>query len=242
MHYEFTLIYSVNFNGLDEDEVTERLFEHGCDDALIGMGRSGILSIDFAREAQTAEQAMCSASSDVGDAFPQAQLLEAKPDMVSITEISGYLGITRQAVAQHISSTETFPNPLYFGSPSLWHLDAVLSWYKENSKHIVPDWLLEIAVTARGLNGDSRNAFAPLIPLKRRSPGAIEQANIYTSQLFDMIVSIDYSSAGLPAKEELILERQSPDDGRSEGSGSFAGKVIRSNKEEKVISTGWTSH
>lgn len=47
---EFTLILS----GIDEltDEILDRLYKAGCDDALLGV-RDGIVFADFAREAQS---------------------------------------------------------------------------------------------------------------------------------------------------------------------------------------------
>jgi hypothetical protein len=58
------------------DNVVERLGATGCDDALVGIGRVGRLSLDFTREATSAEAALASALSDVKRAVPSAQLTE----------------------------------------------------------------------------------------------------------------------------------------------------------------------
>ncbi len=76
MEYTFTLKYQL----LDDNsvnDVVERLGATGCDDALVGIGRPGRLSLDFTREAPSAEAALVSALSDVKRAVPSAMLIES---------------------------------------------------------------------------------------------------------------------------------------------------------------------
>lgn len=76
MEYAFTLKYQLPDGDDSVDEVVERLGAAGCDDALVGTGRVGHLSLDFTREATSAEAALVSALSDVKRAAPSARLIE----------------------------------------------------------------------------------------------------------------------------------------------------------------------
>ena len=49
--------------------------EAGCDDATIGIGLRGRIALDFAREADTAREAIVSAAHAVRQAIPGAQLV-----------------------------------------------------------------------------------------------------------------------------------------------------------------------
>lgn len=76
MEYTFTLKYQLP-NDNSVDDVVERLGATGCDDALVGIGQPGRLSLDFTREATSAEAAFVSALSDVKRAVPSAMLIES---------------------------------------------------------------------------------------------------------------------------------------------------------------------
>jgi hypothetical protein len=54
MEYTFTLKYRLP-NDIAVDDVVERLGATGCDDALVGIGQPGRLSLVFTREATSAE-------------------------------------------------------------------------------------------------------------------------------------------------------------------------------------------
>lgn len=73
MKYSFTLV-------LAEKEITQeledRLFEAGCDDALISISNGGTMELDFDREAETFSEALDSAIADVKKAgFGEKSLL-----------------------------------------------------------------------------------------------------------------------------------------------------------------------
>jgi len=75
MEYTFTLKYELRDGNDLVDDVVERLGVTGCDDALVGIGRVGRLSLEFAREATSAEAALLSALSDVKRAVPSSMLI-----------------------------------------------------------------------------------------------------------------------------------------------------------------------
>lgn len=76
MEYTFTLKYQLRDGDQSVDDVLERLGATGCDDALVGIGQVGHLSLDFTREATSAEAALVSALADVKRAVPSAKLIE----------------------------------------------------------------------------------------------------------------------------------------------------------------------
>lgn len=85
--YEFTLKFKLPNPGTDADIYIDALYESGCDDAIIGVGLSGLIGLDFIRGASSAYEAMFSAIKDVKKAIPQAELIEALPDFVGTTDI-----------------------------------------------------------------------------------------------------------------------------------------------------------
>jgi hypothetical protein len=76
MEYTFRLKYQLRESDQSVDDVVERLGANGCDDALVGIGRVGHVSLDFIREAASAEAALVTALSDVKRALPSAKLTE----------------------------------------------------------------------------------------------------------------------------------------------------------------------
>jgi len=133
----------------------DQLYEAGCDDAIIGIGRPGRLSINFTREAKNASEAVLSALNDVKRALPQAKLIEATPDFVGLTDIADILGCSRQNIRNlHIKYQSSFPTPVHEGSTTLWHLAKVLPWFKGKGNYAVEDSLLEISLTNMKINLD----------------------------------------------------------------------------------------
>jgi len=77
--YEFELRLSLPQDEAHSDELVERLGDAGCDDALIGIGRTGRIALQFAREGDSAHSAILSAIADVRRALPDAELVEVTP-------------------------------------------------------------------------------------------------------------------------------------------------------------------
>ena len=75
--YDFTLILA----GVPEltDEVTDALFEAGCDDATVGQ-REGAVFLDFTREAKSRTEAIQSAIAAVEGAGIGARVVRVGPD------------------------------------------------------------------------------------------------------------------------------------------------------------------
>lgn len=152
MEYEFTLKYR-----LADDEAPEALVERlgaaGCDDAVVGTGHPGRLALAFAREADSAQTALQSALDDVRKVLPQAQLIEATPDLVGLTDVAQRVGVTRQNMRKlMLTHYRSFPAPVHDGGTALWHLADVLAWMQARGGYPVEQPVLELASAAMRVN------------------------------------------------------------------------------------------
>ena len=153
MEYIFTLKYQLADHDCDPDALVERLGAAGCDDALVGVGLPGRLALEFSREADSAEEAMRSALSDVKSAVSSARLVEASPDLVGLTDVADVVGVSRQAMRKlMLSHRATFPVPVHEGSASIWHLAEVLQWLKGRGGYTIDAGVLEVAKVALTVN------------------------------------------------------------------------------------------
>jgi predicted DNA-binding transcriptional regulator AlpA len=151
--YEFTLKFKLPNLNTDSGIYVEALYESGCDDALIGTGTKGFIALDFIREATSAYDAMSSAIKDVRKAIPQAEIVEASPDFVGLTDVANLLGCSRQNIQKLISKNlSERPQAVYEGSQSVWHLQELLTWLIEHKNYQIEESLMEIAKTTRSLN------------------------------------------------------------------------------------------
>jgi len=149
--YEFELVFKLPFKLDNTDDITDRLFEAGCDDATISFNKMGLISLSFDREADSAKKAVESAIDNVQQALPDAVLVEASPDYVTITEISSFFGTSRQNTRKLFE--KDMPLPVHIGKPSMWHLSNVLEWFKNNNTaKAVDDKLFEISQITKAVN------------------------------------------------------------------------------------------
>ena len=133
--FDFTLTFALPEHGGNPEDFLDALFEAGCDDALVGTGMPGSIALNFSRTAQSAENAIRQAISNVQKAIPDAHLLELKPDLVGITDIAELLGCSRQNIRKlAMNGNSNFPCPSVSGSVPLWHFYEVAEWMSRNSK------------------------------------------------------------------------------------------------------------
>ena len=158
--FEFELIFKISDDQNKIDSLIELLYEAGCDDAVIGSGKQGMLGFMFTREAKSAQEAFESAISNIKSVIPDAKLIEAKPDFAGISDIAEFARCTRQNILKIFSSTEA-PVPIHTGGQSYWHLSDALTWLShKSSKYDIPKWQIDTAATAKALNfviEESRN-------------------------------------------------------------------------------------
>lgn len=144
--YDFTLKFNLINSHADPQEYIDCLYASGCDDALVGIGKQGSISLNFLRSAESAYLAISSAILDVRTAIPQANLIEATPDLVGLTDVAKILGCTRQNVRNLIYDRERrSPTPVYEGTPSLWHLAEILTWLRAEKMYAIDDEMSDIA-------------------------------------------------------------------------------------------------
>lgn len=132
--FEFSIIAS----GLDPDAegFADRFFEAGCDDATISFQKGHII-LDFAREADSVESAICSAIECVAVAGAHVDRIEPDP-LVSLTDIARRTGLSRAAVSQYSKGQrgEDFPSPVarVTSQTSLYDWAKVATWLFQNEK------------------------------------------------------------------------------------------------------------
>jgi hypothetical protein len=74
--YDFALKFRLHDPQANPDDYVERLYANGCNDALIGVGKKGFISLNFIREAPSAHEAISSAIADVKRVLPLAILIK----------------------------------------------------------------------------------------------------------------------------------------------------------------------
>lgn len=158
--FEFRLTFALPDADGDPAEIVDALFRAGCDDALVGTGRTGFVGLDFSRESQTAEGAIRGAVADVLRAIPGARLVEASPDLVDLAEVARLVGCTRQNVRKYAAGEaavrERFPIPVH-ASPraSLYRFVEVARWLDAHTGIRVPDRTVAVAAAAAAVNSES---------------------------------------------------------------------------------------
>lgn len=133
--HEFTLALQGAFDELT-DEMANRLYEAGCDDALVST-TGGRAFLDFTREAPAMKDAIVSAIQNVRLAGYEVDRI-ATCELVTKADIARRLGRSRQRVTQWTSGEsghKGFPPPAcqITDGHSLWRWCEVAHWAYENS-------------------------------------------------------------------------------------------------------------
>jgi predicted DNA-binding transcriptional regulator AlpA len=153
MEYDFTLKFKLQAATDSIEQLIERLGEAGCDDATVGMGPSGRIALNFTREAPSASDAVLSAIRDIRGAIPGAELIEAAPDYVGLTDVADLVGMSRQNLRKLMASHLDFPTPVHTGTHSqVWHLENVLQWLQARATYQIEPQLIEVAQVAQQCN------------------------------------------------------------------------------------------
>lgn len=150
--FDFVLKFRLPDPGATSVDFIEALGEVGCTDALVGVGQMGLVALDFTREASTAHDAVTSAIKDVQTAIPGANLVEAAPDIVGLSEVADLLGYSRQYLRKIACGALGFPSPIHEGKPSIWHLAPVLGWFETSRQRDVDGALMDLARVNMHLN------------------------------------------------------------------------------------------
>jgi len=132
--FEFSIIAS----GLDPEaeDFGDRFYDAGCDDALVAYQKGHII-IDFAREADTVDEAVASAIENVRAAGAVVDRIEPDP-LVSLADIAARTGLTRAAITHYFKGSrgKNFPAPIakVTSDSPLWDWADVAYWMASNQK------------------------------------------------------------------------------------------------------------
>jgi hypothetical protein len=132
--HEFSIIAS----GLDPEaeDFETRFYDAGCDDATVAFQKGHII-VDFAREAESLEEAIASAVEAVHKTGAQVDRVEPDP-LVSLADMAARSGMTRAAMSNYSKGVRTkhFPAPVarVTSESPLWEWATVARWMFENNK------------------------------------------------------------------------------------------------------------
>jgi len=148
--YSFSLTFTLPEGQDDPERYIDALYEAGCDDAVVGTGLAGSVSLEFSRQAHSAVAAVDSAIKDVMHAIPGAEMIEARPDLVGLSDIADILQCSRQNIRKYMLNYKNFPRPVHSGKPQLWHLWELAGF----PKFMLPQTVSDIALSTFRLNLD----------------------------------------------------------------------------------------
>jgi hypothetical protein len=83
--YKFTLTFSLPSEEDEPASYLDALYESDCDDAIVGIGSSGSIALEFVREGKTVNSVVNSAIKDVKAAIPKADLIDTKSGLIGST-------------------------------------------------------------------------------------------------------------------------------------------------------------
>lgn len=157
-NYDFELSFKLPGVNADPEQYLDALYEAGCDDATIGVGRKGFIGTSFSRESTSLELAVESAIRNVESAIPGVRLIDAGPDLVGVSDIAAILECSRQNIRQLLSTAdESAPIPAYQGKRDLWHCAEVLIWLRDAKGMEIASEGIEVATYAMRFNATQRS-------------------------------------------------------------------------------------
>jgi len=148
--YEFTLKFSLPLSKESPEQYLEALGQ-ACDDAIVGLGHTGRIALNFIRNEKNAVEAVLSAISDVKKAIPGAKLIEVTPDLVGVTDIAEITGKSRQYIRKLMQQKDC-PPPVYEDKLALWHLQDIAEWLIDKCDYAFDPSVRELAHITNLLN------------------------------------------------------------------------------------------
>lgn len=149
--YEFSIVIrDADFSDLN---VHDSLFESGCDDALI-CANNNTVYLQFTREANSAQEAILLALSNIRDAGFNDLIIE-ESNAITISDIASKAELSRQAIHNYVKGHRgdgNFPKPI----AGLSSNNPLYDWYEVaqwlNNHNALSDESLEVAHVARKFN------------------------------------------------------------------------------------------
>jgi len=148
--YEFTLKFFLPDSKESPEQYLEAL-SNACDDAIVGLGSTGRVALNFLRTENNAVEALLTAIDDVKRAIPGAKLIEVTPDLVGVTDIAGITGKSRQYIRK-LMQQKGCPPPVYEDKLALWHLEDIAGWLIDDCGYALDPPVRELARITNLLN------------------------------------------------------------------------------------------
>ncbi len=148
--YEFTLKFSLPDSKESPEQYLEAL-ANACDDAIVGVGNTGRIALNFLRTENNAVEALLTAIDDVKTAIPGAKLIEVAPDLVGVTDIAEITDKSRQYIRK-LMQQKGCPPPVYEDKLALWHLEDIAGWLVDDCGYAFDSSVREIARITNLLN------------------------------------------------------------------------------------------
>ncbi len=154
--FEFELIFKLNHNE-NPELYLDSLYESGCDDALIGIGIKGYISLEFTSESDNSMDVIVDAYKKVLTAIPHAMLDRAAPDLLNVTQLAYEFNFTKQNMRKYVRNEMAtidvdFPSPVVSGKTSYWHVSQVALWLSKYTNIEIKDERVNLLVSISGLN------------------------------------------------------------------------------------------
>ena len=155
--YEFELQFQLRPEE-DPEQYLDPLYEAGCDDSTIGIGKKGHIGLLFHREATSACNAIKEAVSNVFSAIPHAKLHQANPYLQNTNELAYEFGFTKQNMRlytnnQAAAPQEPFPTPIITGArTSYWLTIEVAIWLQDQAGFEIPPEKIDTLSAIQALN------------------------------------------------------------------------------------------
>jgi hypothetical protein len=147
--------------GLDtsDEAFLDRLYEAGCGDATVYF-KDGYACLDFARQADSAEQAILSAIRNFESAGTGGTVERVGPeDLASLSEIAQRVGVTRASLQKYARGESRvgrdFPAPVQNMSlprRELFSTSHVMRWMLRRRRSGIPAEALELYSAIAGIN------------------------------------------------------------------------------------------
>ncbi|MDO5058587.1 MAG: helix-turn-helix transcriptional regulator [Neisseria sp.] len=139
-NYHFTIL--IRDAAHDTENLEDRLFEAGCDDALLCFHNHTVY-LEFDREAESAQAAVSSALDNIRQAGFQEAVLQEN-GFATLSEMAARAGLSRAALSNYARGQRgtDFPAPMYgIGSNSaLYSWPEVASWLYRNGQLAKPQF------------------------------------------------------------------------------------------------------
>ena len=138
----------------DMDRIVDALYGHGCDDALIGIGRPGRLGLDFTRSRRIGAGSSPERNLRCAQGGPRSHPGRGDPrPRCGVADLALMFSCSRQNMWKLImGNCSTAPAPAHEGKSSLWHLGPLLRWLAREKRYAVDPRLLDLADATMAVN------------------------------------------------------------------------------------------